>query len=310
MAGSSRVCGRNQRATVGTAVATPSDPRAGRRSACLSPDVRKTAVRHWELRLTRSFGTLRGGLRLPTSLSLMTSSSSPERRRPIPRSSEVARSTHAGGWREAAAFVEDGAIGSWPRAAGHRAQARRVLDPCGGSHLASYFRGVFGDLVVDAGDQVLALEHLDPCEERRGARRSRRRAGRAPCRPARCRSTSAPTAVTIPVAAARASCRGGEDQAGARLGLVVDRLDRRCTRRAARARRRCCVVVTPACRLETLRPTSRPASMIRWRNCRVRASRGAREDLLRRALLEDHARRRGSRRGRRCRARSPSRASR
>ena len=55
--------------------------------------------------------------------------------RPIPRSSEVARSTHAGGWREAAAVVQDGAIGSWPRAAGQRAQTRRELDPCGGSHL-------------------------------------------------------------------------------------------------------------------------------------------------------------------------------
>ena len=88
-----------------------------------------------ELRLTRSFETLRGGLRLPTSLSLMTSSSSSEPRRPIPRSSEVARSTHTGGWREAAAVVQDGAIGSWPRAAGQRAQTRRELDPCGGSHL-------------------------------------------------------------------------------------------------------------------------------------------------------------------------------
>ena len=59
-------------------------PAGGRPSAFLSPDVRKTAVRHWELRLTRSFETLRGGLRLPTSLSLMTCSSSSERSPPDP----------------------------------------------------------------------------------------------------------------------------------------------------------------------------------------------------------------------------------
>src|SRR5215207_10172049 len=44
----------------------------------------------------------------PTALSLMVGSSSPAAGRPIPRSSEVARSTQPEGWRQAAGIAQDG----------------------------------------------------------------------------------------------------------------------------------------------------------------------------------------------------------
>ena len=61
---------------------------------------------------------------------------------------------------------------------------------------------------------------------------------------------------------------------------------------------------------ERRRRYSRPASMIRWRNWRVRGSCGCAEDLRPAVPPRGSGRRRGSRRGRRCRGRSPSRGSR
>ena len=86
-----------------------------------------------------------------------------------------------------------------------------------------------------------------------------------------------------------------DDQPAGGLGLV-ERLDRRDSRRAARASRRRGsaddhVQATRAAQrsAQRLGGQSRPAAMIRCRNCCVRGSRGAGEDLLGRALLEDDA---------------------
>ena len=134
--------------------------------------MREAAGMHGIARLAASRGSVDAWAAAHGAEPCSHTASTARRRARIPRTSEVTRSTHRGGWCEAARMGKALLAGSQSRAAGLGSAEAGARSPCGGSpppHFCSQMR----DPLARIPDRV----HPEDGRDRRGQRSSRAAAG-------------------------------------------------------------------------------------------------------------------------------------